>query len=144
MAIILTVILIMFIILLMWSWHSLGNIETKSKIIIITVSIIVIYIITWLIFTISKLGIIYGNKEGMNTVETVFSLLITIVFSIINGYVIMPYVFRNLERINNVEVEKENITKIIKKVLIIILILAIFEIFYFKNIQNGMINMLTK
>jgi len=43
----------------------------------------------------------------MNFIRTVFVIL----FTIINGYILLPYSFRKLDQINNEEIEKEKISK---------------------------------
>ena len=45
-----------------------------------------------------------------------------------NGYVILPFIFKKLEQINNDEIEKEKITKSI-----IFLVATIIFIFVFEN-----------
>ena len=106
MTLISTIMLIMFLILLAWTWNSLGTIEKKTKIILITCGILAVYILTLIIFSISKIGITYENKEAMKTIQNVFVIL----FSIMNGYVILPFIFKKLEQINNDEIEKEKIS----------------------------------
>ena len=64
MTLISTIMLIMFLILLAWTWNSLGTIEKKTKIILITCGILAVYILTLIIFSISKIGITYENKEA--------------------------------------------------------------------------------
>ena len=135
MAIIFTIMIIMFIILIAWSWHSLGTIETKTKIISIIIGVILIYGLTWIIFTISKTEVAYENNEGMDTIKTAFVAL----FSIINGYIILPFAFRKLEQINNEEIEKEKLKKSIVIILIAIVIIALFETKYFANTQKRII-----
>lgn len=133
MAIIFIIILILFLFLLRWMWLSLGNIEKTTKIKCIVSGLVILYIVTFIIYNISKIGITYNNQEAMKMVRTVFVLL----FTIINGYIILPYVFRKLEQINNDEIEKEKIRKSIIIILVVVIILAIFEILYFRDLSIG-------
>lgn len=140
MALISAIILIMFLILIGWMWHNLGTIETKTKIICIIAGIIAVYILTLIIFNISKIGINYENEETMKIIRRVFVIL----FSIINGYIILPFIFKKLEQINNNEIKKETLTKNIIILIIVIIIICIFEISYLGNAQNGILNMIKK
>ena len=140
MTLISTIMLIMFLILLAWTWNSLGTIEKKTKIILITCGILAVYILTLIIFSISKIGITYENKEAMKTIQNVFVIL----FSIMNGYVILPFIFKKLEQINNDEIEKEKITKSIIFLVAIIIFIFVFETSYFGNIQNNILTMINR
>lgn len=138
--VIILIIVILFLVLIGWMWNSLGNIEKLTKCICIVGGLVVVYIITFIIYNISKIGITYENKETMKLIQTVFVLL----FTIINGYIILPYVFKKLDQINNEEIEKEKFKKSIIILLIVILIVGIFERSYLGNIQQGILNMINK
>lgn len=140
MAVILIIIFILLLVLLSWSWHSLGNIEKRTKVAIIIGGLIIIYLITFVIFSISKIGIDYQNKDAMKLVQTIFVML----FTIVNGYIILPYVFKKLDQINNEEVEKEKIIRSLIILIIIFIIVAIFEVSYLGNMQNGILEMMKK
>lgn len=137
MAVILTIIAVLFLVLVCWMWNSLGNIEKTTKITYMVGGLIIVYIITFVIYNISKIGIIYEDKEVMKIIQTVFTLL----FTIINGYIILPYAFRKLEQVNNGEIEKEKLTKSMIIICVIVLVLAIFENSYLKSIQQGILNL---
>lgn len=138
MGIIIGIIVIMFLVLLAWVWHSLGNIEKTTKIKCIIIGFIIVYILTFIIFNISKIGIVYENKEVMKSIRRIF----VIIFAIINGYLILPYVFKTLDKINNEDIKKEKVTNSIIILLIIIVILFIFECIYLGNMQEGIINII--
>lgn len=137
MSIIISIIAIMFIILIGWTWSSLGNINKKQKIIYIICGIVIVYIFTTIIYGISKIGIVYESQEAKHLIQRIFVLI----FTIINGYLLLPYIFRKIDGINNNEIQKETLYKSIKKIIIAIIILFIIEIIYFKNIQNGILKM---
>lgn len=137
MSIIISIIAIMIVILIGWTWSSLGNINKKQKIIYIICGIVVVYIFTSIIYGISKIGIIYESQEAKYLIQRIFVLI----FTIINGYLLLPYIFRKIDGINNNEIQKETLYKSIKKIIIAIIILFIIEIIYFKNIQNGILKM---
>lgn len=140
MTVILIIILILLFVLLSWSWHSLGDIEKKTKVAIIVGGLVIVYLITFVIFSISKIGIDYQNKDAMRLIQTIFVML----FTIVNGYIILPYVFKKLNQINNEEIEKEKIIRSLIILAIIFIIIAIFEVSYLGNMQNGILEMMKK
>lgn len=137
MAVILIIIAILFIVLLGWSWNSLGSIDKKEKIKYIIIGLVLTYLLTFIIYAISKIGIQYDNKEAMKMIRTVFVLL----FAIVNGYILLPYSFKKIEKIKNEEIEEEKLKRSIIILLIIIVMLLIFESIYLGNLQQGILKM---
>ena len=140
MTVILIIILILLLVLLSWLWHSLGDIEKKTKVAIIVGGLVIVYLITFVIFSISKIGIDYQNKDAMKLIQTIFVML----FTIVNGYIILPYVFKKFNQINNEEIEKEKIIRSLIILAIIFIIIAIFEVSYLGNMQYGILEMMKK
>lgn len=140
MALISGIIMVMLLILLAWTWNSLGTIENKTKIICIICGILFVYILTLINFGISKTGITYENKETMKTIQNVFVIL----FAIMKGYLVLPFTFRKLEQINNEEIERETLIKSIFILITIIIFISIFEISYFGNIQKNILTMINR
>lgn len=138
MALIIGIIIILLLVLLSWTWHNLGTIENKTKVICIVVGLVIVYIITFVIFSISKIGINYEDKEVLKTVQTIFVIL----FTIINGYILLPYIFKKLEQIDNDEIKKEKLIKGIVILVILFIFVAIFEVSYLGKIQSGILNMI--
>ena len=134
------IVIILLLVLFGWTWHSLGSIEKSTKVACIIGGIVVVAIITLVIYNISKIGIVYENKEAMKLIQNVFVGL----FTIINGYIILPFVFRKLDQINNDEIEKEKLIRSIIILAIIILIVGIFESSYLGSIQQGILSMMNK
>ena len=128
---------IIFLVLIGWMWQSLGDIETPTKIGCIIGGLIIVYILTFIIFTMSKVGITYDDKETLRIIRRVLVSL----FTIINGYIILPYSFKRLNQINDGEIEKEKVIKSIIILAIIIVILFIFENIYLGNMQEGILRM---
>lgn len=137
MAVILIIIAILFLVLLGWSWNSLGSIDKKEKIKYIIIGLVLTYLLTFIIYAISKIGIQYDNKETMKMIRTVFVLL----FAIVNGYILLPYSFKKIEKIKNEEIEEEKLKRSIIILLIIIVMLLIFESIYLGNLQQGILKM---
>lgn len=135
MAVIIIMIIILLLVLLGWTWSSLGNIENKTKIICVIVGFVSTYIITLIIYKIAQAGIIFDNTEAKKIIQNVFVLI----FAIVNGYIILPYIFRKIEKIHNEEIEINQARRSIIILSVIILILIIFENLYLKNIIQGVL-----
>ena len=86
MAVILIIIAVMFLILIAWMWNSLGEIENKTKIISIIIGLIIVYVLTFIIFNVSKIGIVYEEQQAMVAIRKVFVML----FAIVNSYILLP------------------------------------------------------
>lgn len=138
--IIIFIVIVLFLILLKWMWHSLGNIEKSKKCVCIVGGLVITYIVTFIIYCISKIRITYENKETMKLIQTVFVGL----FTILNSYLILPYVFKKIEQIKNGEIDEVKLQKIIIILIVIIFIISIFEILYLGNIQQGILSMINR
>lgn len=135
MTVIFVIIIIIALVLIAWMWNSLGTIEKTKKIGCIVIGLLVVYILTFIIFNISKTGINYEDKTAMKVIRNVFVAL----FTIVNGYILLPYSFRKLEKINNNEMQKEKFKISIIILLIVIIMLVIFESTYLGNLQQQII-----
>ena len=122
--------------LLGWTWHSLGSVEKTTKIGCIIGGLVIVYIITFIIYNISKNGITYENEKIMKTIQNVFVPL----FTIINSYIILPYTFKKIDKINNDELETSQLKRSILILIVIILVVGIFEVSYLGNIQQGILS----
>ena len=139
MPIIITLVIAIFLILLSWTWHNLGNIEKTKKVAIIIILLLLIYIITLFIFNISQKDILYELQNEKDLIKNVFVLL----FTFVNGIIVMPMICKTINGVFEKETKKENATKKIIFVLVIFIILLFLECGYFKSIQQGILNMLT-
>ena len=129
--------LIFLLVLLKWLWHNLGEVEKEKKIIFIIAGTTIMFLYTLLIYNISKKGIQYETEEVMNYIKTPLLFL----FGVVNGIIILPYVFKKIEKIYNDDIEKKEFHRAIAIVLIIICFLSIFETNYLKTTQQGILNM---
>ena len=131
MAIIVIITIILFLVLIGWTWSNMENVEKEKKAGYIFSSIIVMILITTVIFSISASGVKYENQEMIKPVR----LLLVAVFTAINGFVIIQYIGKILGRIHNQSIDEEEIKKKIILVLVIFLIVAIIECMYMKRIR---------
>lgn len=135
MPIIIIITVVMFVVLIAWTWTNLGQIEKKQKIIYIIISIIITYIITLIIYNMSKIGIEYKNPN----IEQDIQNLLTSLFTTINGFVIVQYIAKLIGKIHDTQIEKEDASKKAIIIAIIFIIVLIIECVYLKDIQNGIL-----
>ncbi len=132
--IIITAILV-YVILIAWTWQSLGSIEKTKKVVMILIGIILIYGITWIIFQTTKQGMNYQNIEMQNSVQN----MLVAIFSGINGMIVMPQMAKMLAKIEENEIEQEQFIKRIGILVIIFVICLIFERGYMRDTQEGIL-----
>lgn len=124
-----------YIILITWSWKSLGNIERTKKIITIAIGIIAIYLITCFVFNVSKQGIVYENEQIASSIGKV----IISIFAGVNGLIIMPFIGKLLDKVNEDEIEKQVFSRKILIIVVIFLIILWLECGYMKDTQEGIL-----
>ena len=135
MAIIIIGIIIIYLLVIIWTWTSLEDIEKKSKILIALVGIVAIFLVTQIVFSISKNGIAYGNKE----IEKSISVVIMLLFTGINS-LLLPFLGRNIKRRANGEIDDNILKSRIIIILVIFLMCLFLECGYMKDIQEGILN----
>lgn len=126
-----------YILLFVWTWHSLGFIEKPKKVGIILVETLVMYVITLIIFQIAKGGITYEKIEIQKSVQNV----LVSIFSAINGMIVMPQIGKILDKINEDEMKKEEVKKKGIILLIVFILCLVFEAGYMKDTQKGILKM---
>lgn len=136
MAFIITISIIIYLIDIAWTWKSLGDLEKSKKVAFIAIGLVITYIITTIVFSISQNGIQYENEESIKTVKNV----LVAVFAGINGLIILPQLAKTLDKAKEGEIEKNQIRNRIILLVIILLICLIFECGYMKDTQQGIVN----
>ena len=135
MALIIIGIIIIYLLVVIWTWTSLEDIEKKSKILIIFIGIIVVFLVTQIVFSISKNGIVYGNED----IEKSISIVIMLLFTGINS-LLLPFLGRNLKRRADGEIDNNILRLRIIIILVIFLMCLFLECGYMKDIQEGILN----
>ena len=127
-------IIIVYLLVIAWTWSSLEELERKSKIMIIFAGIIAIFLITQLVFSISKSGIIYENDN----IEKSISKVIVILFTGLNSLV-LPLLAKNIKKRANEEIDN-NVLKVRLIIILAIFVICLFlECGYMKDIQEGIL-----
>lgn len=127
--------IIIYFILIAWTWKSLGFIEKTKKVAVILIGIILMYGITWIIFLIAKSGITYPNVAMQSDVQNA----LVAIFTGINGVIALPQIGKILEKVNQNEIGKEQLIKRIGILMIIFILCLIFESGYMKDTQEGIL-----
>ena len=135
MTIIVIIAIVIYAILVTWCWHNLGRIEKSKKIIYIIIGMIIIFIITNIVYSISKADVSYPEEKIECTVRNTLLL----VFTALNGLIVMPYIAKQLDRIREKEIEKEKFTKKMVLLLIVFILCLILESGYLKDTQLGIL-----
>ena len=135
MTIIVIIAIVIYAILVTWCWHNLGRIEKSKKIIYIIIGMIIIFIITNIVYSISKADVSYPEEQIECTVRNTLLL----VFTALNGLIVMPYIAKQLDRIREKEIEKEKFTKKMILLLIVFILCLILESGYLKDTQLGIL-----
>ncbi len=135
MTIIVIIAIVIYAILVTWCWHNLGRIEKSKKIIYIIIGMIIIFIITNIVYSISKADVSYPEEQIEGTVRNTLLL----VFTALNGLIVMPYIAKQLDRIREKEIEKEKFTKKMILLLIVFILCLILESGYLKDTQLGIL-----
>ena len=140
MPVIIIITLAIFCVLIIGTWHYLGNIEKTKKIVFIIIGIFVSYLITMILFSISKSGVTYPSNE----IEQMVQNMIVTLFIGLNGILVLPYLGRLWDKISEEEITKQQFQKRICILLIITIIVFILEINYLKGVQNGILEIYQK
>ena len=133
------IIFVLFVIYIVFVWNSTKEFEnTTIRVSYILIGTLFITILTLILFWISKIGVEYPKREMIGEVRRI----VLLVFIPINGFITLTQAASIFAQAKSGMVSKEDMQKKIKRLVIIFIILIVIEAIYFKNIQNGMINII--
>ena len=135
MAFIIIVTIIIYGLAIIWTWNSLGEIEKPKKIAVIVIGVLITYIITTIVFAISKNGIDYQSIMGENEIK----MAITAIFTGLNLLILLPYISKQLNNIHEGEIEQKELLRKMAILAIIFIICMWIECGYMKNTQAGIL-----
>ena len=127
--------IILYLILLVFTWHNLDMLEGQAKIMYIAAGTVAMFIITLIVFNISTNGVQYENE---NMISSVRNILIAI-FMPLNGLIVMPYIAYLLNKIKQEDITEEKFKKRMILIIVIFIVFLIFECNYLKSIQEGIL-----
>lgn len=136
MALIIIVIITIYFVLLAWTWQSLGLVEKTKKIMVIILGLFLIFLLTIIVFNISKSGLNYENYEAQSNVRNI----IVAVFTGINGIIVMPQIAKTIDKINENEMDRKIATRRVVVITILLMICLVFECGYMRDTQEGILN----
>ena len=137
MPIIIAITLILLIVLIGWVWSNLNGIEKSKKIAFIVISILLMWIVTSIVFNISKGSISYDNPQIEQTIANTFIPL----FTILNGFVFIQYLARIAGKLKKEEFTKKQVTHRIAFLIVIFVIVIVLECGYMEDTQRDVLNL---
>lgn len=133
---ILIFIIILNVVTIVLTYHCLGDLLKKERLIFIVVGLAVMYALTSVVYWISTNGIEITevSETGKN--------LITLLFVPINGLVILPLLAKSYYKYKTGGLDKSVLLKRGTVLGVLLVIVLIFECIYFKNIQEQVVNLI--
>jgi len=133
--IIILITIILYAILVGFTWHNLYAIEKEAKIKFVSIAVIVMLIITLIVFNIAKGSVEYPNEKMVSIIR----IMLVLIFAPINGMIVMPFTANMMNKLKNKEITQEVLKKRLLILGIIFILILIFECSYLINIQEGII-----
>lgn len=130
------IIIIIYLVAIAKTWTNLEELEKHKKTIIIGIGIIVLYLVTNIIFSISTNSIEYQNGNMQNSVKN----MLTILFTGINALIFIPWITKNVVKLKNNEIETKNFQMKLLIIGTVFVVCMIVENIYMKNIQKGILD----
>lgn len=137
---IIIVVIALFIVLVGFTWYRLEAFEGMERVIFCAAGILVCWLITSILFSLSARGMNYITDEVRHEV----SKILVMVFTPINGIVLMPYIAKVFSNTKFDEISKKEAVQKLFKLLIVFVIISVIEVMYLKNIQLGILDVAAK
>jgi len=127
--------IILYVVLLVWTYKNMYALENRTKIIYTICMLIIVYIVTKILYNIG------GNPIGkeLGDAATTFNRTMLSVFVGVNGLITMPYIASILNKYKEKIIDEKGLRK---RVIIILALFSIFLIFEFNYIKDMQVNML--
>ena len=135
MPLVIIMIFILYSVVIGWTWNNLGDIDKIKKILIIAGEMLAISLITLIVYSISKNGIEYTNRDVENSVRT----LIVALFKGFNSLIVLPFLNKQIIKLKEKEVDEKKVVKKLAILLLVFIICIIFECGYMKGTQKGIL-----
>lgn len=135
MALIIGIIIVIYLVVIAWTWNNLGGIAKTKKILVIAIGVLIAYIITLVLFYLSKNGIKYEEI----IIEKKIRNVLVAVFTGVNSIVILPYAAKLMDKMYEGEIEQKVLLKKMFIMIGIFLICMFLECGYMKDVQQGIL-----
>ena len=136
MLIIFIISVIMYVIASVIIYHNIYNFDKDKKIKFIVIGLIIVLIITAILCAISSSQIGMKDDERIKITRNAAILM----FSPMNSILLLPYVGNILNKYKGQKINESKLKKKMIITLIVMIIVMIFEIGYFKDFQLGALN----
>ena len=127
-------IIIIYLLVIAWSWNSLEDTEKPKKLLVIFAGIVAVFLITQIVFLMSKSGVNYEN----NNIEKSVGQVIVLLFTGLNSLVI-PFITRTFKKKENGEIDVNSFKVRMIIICVIFLICLIIECGYMTDTQEGIL-----
>ncbi len=128
--------IVIFAIAILMIYTNIYEFEKEKKIQFIIIGIVTIAIFTWIIVSISSIGIQVENKEYLK-ISKLSSILI---FAPINTMFVLPYLGNIINKLKQERLTNGQVKTRVVILLVILVIIAIIEVSYIKSFQIGMLS----
>lgn len=135
MTFIILIAIVLYFILVAWTWQSLGLIEKPKKVVFLILGMMLVYGITWFIFGLTKESIAYEKETMQKSVQNILVLI----FTGINGMIIMPQIAKLLDKVKEEQMDPKIALKRLLLWLTIWVVCLFWEVGYMKDIQQGIL-----
>ena len=129
-------IILLNIVAILLTYHSLSDFEQKERVIFIVIGIAIMYMLTSFVYWLSTKGV--EIKEVSESAKNT----ITLMFVPINSIIILPLFARSYQKYKLGNLAPNKFRNRVVIFGIILLIILIIECSYFRDIQEGVINTL--
>ena len=127
-------IIIIYLLVIAWSWNSLEDTDTPKKLLVIFAGIVAVFLITQIVFSMSKSAVNYEN----NNIEKSVGQVIVLLFTGLNSLVI-PFITRTFKKKENGEIDVNSFKVRMIIIGVIFLICLIIECGYMTDTQEGIL-----
>jgi len=132
--------IILYMLLFVWINKNMYAINSKPKVIYMVGMLIIIFLLTYILY---NLG---GNPIGkeLGKLANTFNRTMIVIFTGINGLVIMPYIGLVLNKYKEKIIDDSGFKKRIIIIGVIFVVFLIFEFNYMKDMQTNMLEMINQ
>lgn len=130
---ILIAIIVANVVAILLTYFFIKSLEKKDKIIFIAISVAINYVVVSAIFLLSSIGI---DEKVVQLAKN----FVTYLFVPVNMIVLMPLVANTYCKLKQKDIKSEQLKKRIIIFTVLALILIVFEVFYFRNLQVNITN----
>ncbi len=135
MTFIILITIIIYLVMIIWTWKVLGEMVKPKKVLFIIIGIFISYLITLIINSFAQSGIEFEKEAIAKEIKNILVL----VFTGLNAMIVLPFIARTLEKVGSGDIEKNELIRKIVILIIIFIICMVFECNYMKNTQEGIL-----